>query len=54
MKSQWFVDVIEKATRSVVKTLGPYSSERNAEKAERGVLINMNTAEFFTTVRAAP
>ena len=54
MKHHWFVDIIEKSTRQTVKTLGPFHSERAAEDAERGVLINVNFAEFFTSVRSQP
>lgn len=44
------VDVVEKATRQVIKTVGPVSSYDAADRVERGMLINMSD-RFFTVVR---
>lgn len=46
----WYVEVVEFDTEAVVKAIGPVGSEREAERVERGVLINMNTEKYFTRV----
>lgn len=48
-----FVEVVESATEVVVKRLGPYSNENEAEKADRGANINLNHERFFTRTTAA-
>ncbi len=46
----WVVEIVESATGEVVKTLGPYDTERTAEKTERGVETNLNHAKYHTNV----
>lgn len=45
-----YVQVIEIETGNKIKELGPYKSERMAEKAEDGVNRNLNHHKFFTWV----
>lgn len=49
---KWWVELVESPGDVVVKRLGPFPSERMAEKCERGVNINLNHERFYTrTVR---
>ena len=41
---------IRSAKGELVKRLGPYPTERAAERAERGVNINLNHGEYYTVV----
>ncbi|WP_408601484.1 hypothetical protein [Pseudomonas sp. PLMAX] len=45
----WKVNVTEDATGEVVESI-PAGSERDAERIQRGVEINMNHNEFTCTV----
>jgi hypothetical protein len=49
MTAQKMVEVIETDTGKVEKALGPYS-ERGAERAELGVLANMNRDAYHTRI----
>ncbi len=46
----WFVDIIEYEGDKVEKTLGPYGTERQADRADDGVNINLNHERFYTRV----
>ncbi len=50
---KYFVEIVEAATvdspSNVVKRMGPLG-EREAEKVERGVLINLNYERFFVRI----
>lgn len=48
------VEVIRHADLAVVKTLGPFATERQADRVDGGVNINLNHAEFYTVVRPTP
>ena len=48
--SEYFVQIIENHTGNKIEEIGPYSSERMAERAERGVLRNLNRDRYFTYV----
>jgi hypothetical protein len=48
-----YVEVVSYETGEVVKTLGPYASERLAEKAERGVEANLDHENYYTRTVAA-
>lgn len=43
----WEVQIIESSTGHIVRSI-PCSSERAAEKVERGVLINLNHDKYHT------
>ncbi len=45
---QLFIEIVDFQTDEVVKKLGPFPSERQREKADRGVNINLNHERFFT------
>lgn len=45
-----FVEIVSHVGDNVVKTLGPYDSERTAERAERGVEMNLDHASFYTRI----
>lgn len=49
----WKVEVVESATDTVVKTLGPFPNESRAEKCMDGLDINLDHASFFTRVALA-
>lgn len=51
MVEKWFVDIKTFDGDITVKSL-EYSSEREAEKAERGVQINLSD-DYYTSVRCA-
>ena len=43
-----YVEVVSYETGEVVKTLGPYASERLAEKAQDGVDANLDHENYYT------
>jgi hypothetical protein len=45
------VEIVEVGVDRVEKKLGPYSSRRQAEKAEAGVCRNLDTERFYTRVQ---
>lgn len=47
---EYFVQIVEIKTGNEIKELGPYKSERMAEKAESGVNRNLNHDLFVTWV----
>lgn len=47
---EYVVEVLEIETNKVVKTMGPVSSERRAEKVDDGLNINLNHNEFYTQI----
>lgn len=49
--SEHYVDIIESASGNTIKSLGPYSSDRLAEKAERGVSHQVDIARYHTRLR---
>ena len=46
---QWRVEVVEDATQEVVKTIQCHT-QREAERVERGLSINMNHADYYTKI----
>ena len=46
---QWRVEVVEDATQEVVKTIQCHT-QREAERVERGLSINMNHADYYTEI----
>lgn len=51
-KEQWWVDIVEVVgnNNEVVKRLGPFGSESECDRADRGVNINLNHERFFTRI----
>lgn len=49
MKADWKIEVVEAATDKVVKTLMA-DSEREANRIDDGLNINLNHEAFFTRV----
>lgn len=47
---RYLVEVVDLETSKIVKTLGPYSSERQAERADDGVQHNLNHEAYFTQI----
>lgn len=45
----WKVDVIDGSTGDVVRTIA-CKTERDAERVERGLLVNMNHDRYYTQV----
>ena len=45
----WRVEVVEDATQEVVKTIQCHT-QREAERVERGLSINMNHADYYTKI----
>ncbi len=47
--SQFYVKIVKYGTEEVVKRMGPMS-ERQADKVDSGVNINLNHEEYFTRI----
>lgn len=47
----WVVQIIEYATKKVVKEFKPQVSEHLADKLDRGVNINLDHERFYTLVK---
>jgi len=47
-KTEWLVEVIEKSTGKVVKSLGPHESKK-ADRVASGILINLDKKKFYVT-----
>lgn len=47
---KFFVEIRSVDKGELVKRLGPHPSEQAAEKAERGVNINLNNRGYYTNV----
>ena len=50
MITKYWVEVVEYETDEVVSRVGPEISERQAERLERGMNINLNHDRFFTRI----
>ena len=48
--SEFFVEVVSYESDEVIRRIGPYASERAADKAENGVMANMNHDAYYTRV----
>ena len=51
---KWFIEVVERAAGATVKRIECGASERMAEKADRGVNINLDHERFFTRLVIEP
>ena len=49
--TEYYVDIISHKANETVKSLGPYNSEKTAEKAERGLLYQLDHGRFYTQIR---
>ncbi len=47
---EFYVEIREIKTRKVEKRMGPFASERMAEKCDRGANINLDHARYFTNI----
>lgn len=45
----FYVEIVEYKTGTVIRRI-QCQSERNAERVERGVSINLNHSEFYTRI----
>ena len=50
MSTKYFVEIVEYETDEVALRLGPEINERQAERLERGMNINLNHDRFFTRI----
>lgn len=52
----WYVEIVEfgEGLEQLEKRLGPFSSERQAERCESGVMRNLNHERFFARVVELP
>lgn len=50
--TQWWVEIapIRKGGGGEVRRMGPFASERTAERCESGVMINMDHGRFYTRI----
>jgi hypothetical protein len=50
--AKWWVEICPypDVANGQVKTLGPFKTEREADRAERGVNINLNHHDYYTMV----
>jgi hypothetical protein len=53
-KMQHFVLVLRYSDHKLVKKLGPYSSNSQANRADDGVNINLNDVDYYTLVKSYP
>lgn len=44
---QYYIHIVETETGEIANCIGP-TSEHNAEKVERGVLVNLNHEAYYT------
>lgn len=44
----WYVEIVEFGTDKVERTIGPYATERNADKAMSGADRNLNHEKYYT------
>lgn len=51
---KWFIEIVEREGGAVVKRIECGASERMAEKAQRGVNINLDHERFFTRLTIEP
>ena len=47
----YYVDIIEYETEETVKSLGPYPTDRMAEKADRGLGYQLDHSRFYSQLR---
>ena len=50
---KYYVQIVEygdDGIDTVMKTMGPFNSERQAERCADGAEINMNHANYYTTI----
>lgn len=47
----WSVDVIAYDDGAVVKTLGPFATQRAADRADDGLNRNLDHAAYYTVIR---
>lgn len=47
----FIVAIVEQETERTVKTFAPVETEREAERLERGVLINLDGDRFYVEIR---
>jgi len=52
--SKYIVQVVEYKTGHAVHTIGPFYSERQAEKADDGLQRNLNHELYFTQLVEQP
>jgi len=52
MASEWYVHIVEIESGKTEKKIGPSYSERDAERVERGVNINLDHERYFTCIRS--
>lgn len=49
--SSHYVDIIDHETSETIKSLGPYDSNRTAEKADRGLNYQIDHSRYYTQIR---
>lgn len=50
---KWYVKICAFESKDVIpERVGPYYSEREADRADRGVNINLNHDKYYTTIEA--
>lgn len=50
MNESHFVEIISRESGCVEKRIGPYGSHSAADRAENGILINLNHDDFYTII----
>jgi len=50
---KWFVFLKKYSDESITRTFGPYSNERQAEKVDSGLNMNLNHEEYYSVIREA-
>jgi hypothetical protein len=52
--TEWWVEVVPHAKDGRTHRMGPFASERTAERCESGVERNLNHEQFYTRVTSGP
>lgn len=52
--SAWYVEIIPYRDTEPRKVIGPFLTERQADRAERGVMHNLNHHDYYTMVSTLP
>ena len=48
----WEIDIVEHGDRGgVIKTLGPYATQRVADRVDDGLQVNLDHDHFYTVIR---
>lgn len=50
MAQQYYIKIVSYESGETVKEIGPYASERSADRGEAGVNVNLDHERFYTEI----